>query len=159
MSRYADIIKRLTEATGPSMDLSRDCLLATGLYALEKRGNDRKEWLYDTGKSYGREDPSYIRFAHASKSLDDAVTLFNRMLPGWGWRGGSCHLSDDCFVFPDYNCPTHGERLKREFSVKINGQEWSDYTDVDLRPAGRLPIAILISMFTALDGIDQLARM
>jgi hypothetical protein len=166
MSKYADIIEKLETATGPSREL--DGMIWAAL--------NPKAKVKDVFPAYGIERKTRIMFTLPPKrtelvtkdvgefldaldwsaSLDASVSLMERMLPGWGWRGGSCHLSDDCFVFPDYNCPTHGERLKREFSVKIDGQEWSDYTDIDLRPAGRLPIAILLSMFTALAGIEKI---
>lgn len=89
-----------------------------------------------------------------TSSLDAAISLVTKSLPGWGYRVGTCCVSDDAFIFPDYNSPQHGERLKREFPVMINGVEWADYTDIDLRPSGRLPIAILVSLFTALKAIE-----
>lgn len=92
-------------------------------------------------------------------SLDEAVELHQAVLPGWLYRVGSCHLSDDAFVAPDFNCPKHGERLRREIPPLINGQEWSEYTDIDQRPAGFLPRALLHATLVALIGIKQIREL
>ena len=90
-------------------------------------------------------------------SLDAAKALHAVVLPGWGWRIGSCHLSDDALVFPDFNCPTHGERLRATVPELINGQEWADYTDIDQRPAGNVARAFLLSILRALHAMEPSA--
>ena len=97
---------------------------------------------------------AYTAKQAASGSLDAAKLLHEAMLPGWGWRVGGCHLSDDAFVFPDFNCPTHGERLRATVPELINGQEWSEYTDIDQRPAGCAARAWLLSILNALHSME-----
>lgn len=86
-------------------------------------------------------------------STDAAVAFVQSTLPGWGWMFGECHLSSDARVFPDFNSPTYGKRLAREFPQLIEGVEWSEFTDIDLRPAGNPARALLIAALTALVAI------
>ena len=88
-----------------------------------------------------------------SGSLDAAVAFVQATLPGWAWMFGECSLSSDARVFPDFNSPIHGERLARAFPQLIEGVEWSESTDVDLRPAGNPARALLIAALTALIAI------
>lgn len=107
--------------------------------------------IFRIGKRNGR-----LRF-HAvpralSGDMNAAVKLLNTVLPGWGWRMATCCVSDDAWIFPDYNCPSHGERLKKEFDERI---PWIDLTDVDLRPPGRPAVALLISILLALEHMND----
>lgn len=86
---YADLIERL-EKLGPSSEVNADILEATGgcahreteYYCIED-GND-----YDSGftckrcgkDTYGQKVPSY------TASIETAVALVERVLPGWKWR-------------------------------------------------------------------------
>lgn len=84
--------------------------------------------------------------------LSAAVALVERVLPGWCYRFGTCHVSDDAWLCPDWNDPKHGARLRAELGEPVHG-EWSDVgIDVDLRPSGRLPIAICIALLKALEA-------
>lgn len=168
MTGYADIIERLEKATRPSEELDaniRCALLAPdGAYVRQSEINGR--WCIYFGERGGRPnlfEPDRLRHVPHdlwrgayTASLDAAIALVEAKLPGWGWRVATCHLSDDAFVFPDFNCPERGKQLRADFPEVVNGVEWAAYTDVDLRPAGRPAIALLISMFTALEGIDWL---
>ncbi len=80
-------------------------------------------------------------------SLDAAKALHEAVLPGWGWRICQCYLSDDAAVFPDFNCPEHGDRLKRQLDESV---DWFDLTDVDQRPAGNPARAWLIAILKSL---------
>jgi len=100
------------------------------------------------------------RDAHLAKSafhgsLDAAKALHDALLPGWVWSIGSCHLSDDARVFPDFNSPEHGGRLRVELPFKVNGKEWPDLTDIDQRPAGNVSRAWLKSILTALLLVEK----
>ena len=86
-------------------------------------------------------DSSDIRAMGAAKALHEAA------LPGWGWRVCECYLSDDAAVFPDFNCPQHGERLRCSFDESV---DWFDLTDVDQRPAGNPARAWLLAILEAL---------
>ena len=130
---YADVIERLEKATGPSMDLSRDTLISTGLFVLERRGSDRKEWLYEIGKGYGREDPAFIRFNHVSKSLDASISLVERMLPAEGFTVTR-------YGYPETDKPRLVFSAEMDDGIKVVKRE------------GTLAIALLIAMFRALEA-------
>ena len=157
MTDYSDIIERLEKADGPSRELDGRVWVAANPDDLII-GNPRHH-------GQGMVQFSGGGFAHDrfkvsepyTASLDAAIALVERLLPGWGWRIGTCYISDDAFLFPDCNCPVHGERLMKEFGSQFSpGEEWSDLTDVDLRPPRKtLAIALLISLFTALDLIER----
>jgi hypothetical protein len=105
--------------------------------------------LIEGGEFYLEEAP------RVTSSIDAAVKMCEKALPGWGWRVATCCVSDDAWVFPDFNNPEHGERLKREFSQDV---DWADATDVDLRPSGRQAIALCLSVITALEMIKEFDR-
>lgn len=85
-------------------------------------------------------------------SLSGAEQLHAKTLPGWGWRVGQCHLSDDAAVFPNFNCPVHGDRLHAQFD---EATDWFGLTDVDQRPAGNPARAWLLSILRALILIEK----
>ncbi len=89
-------------------------------------------------------------YPYTSK-IDAARGLLDRVLPGWAYRVARCAVSDDAWVIPDFNCPVHGERLRAELRQDI---DWSDLTDVDLRPSGREATALCISILKALEIIN-----
>lgn len=84
-----------------------------------------------------------------SASLDAAVSFAERVLPGWSWRAMKCHVSDDAWLIPDFLDPTEGERLRRTWRQDV---DWTDFTDVDLRPSGRPALALCISVLLALEA-------
>lgn len=89
-------------------------------------------------------------YPYTSK-IDAARGLLDRVLPGWSYRVARCAVSDDAWVIPDFNCPVHGERLRAELRQDI---DWSDLTDVDLRPSGREATALCISILKALEIVN-----
>jgi hypothetical protein len=88
--------------------------------------------------------PSY------TSSVDAAIDFVEGVLPGWAWKVGTCCVSDDAWVTPDFNSPIHGERLKREFPNLKAGSIFDTGVDIDLRPSGRPAIALCIAVLTAL---------
>lgn len=105
-------------------------------------------------------DKGQIHYAHEigrvyyRKDVNAAISLCEAMLPGWGWNIAACCVSDDAWVFPDFNSPTHGDRLSKSVPQLIHGLEWAEYTDVDLRPAGNPARALLIAMLRALVAME-----
>ena len=86
-------------------------------------------------------------------SLDAALALHHAVLPGWAYRIGYCSVSDDATVFPDFNCPEHGERLRATLD---EGRDWFGDMDVDWRPPGSSPArAWLMSILQALVAQEQ----
>lgn len=76
-------------------------------------------------------------------SLDAVVALIGGKLPGWAWKVGTCCVSDDGWVVPDFNCPVHGERLRKQFGDFAAGSPEDTGIDVDKRPSGNPAIALL----------------
>jgi hypothetical protein len=85
-------------------------------------------------------------------TLPEAITFVETNLPGWWWKVGTCYLSDDAAIGPDYNHPKHRERLLREFPPEIfdHGQ-----FDVDMRPPGDLGGALIAAYDLAMDAITK----
>lgn len=79
-----------------------------------------------------------------------ATGLIEHILPGWWWSCGTCCVSDDARIAPDFNSPVHGERLRKEYFPLQAGSELDGGFDIDRRPPGNVPIAILQSLFAAL---------
>lgn len=155
VERLRGLIARLEKLEGPDREI--DGLLFGWLHNTEPCGtfmcgfveekfqfrhpDDSPEGRYRAWYVSGDDVPAY------TESLDAAVALVERVLPGWSWRVATCCVSDDAWVQPDFNCPVHGERLKREFREDI---DWVELTDVDLRPSGRPAIALVIAALRAL---------
>ncbi len=93
--------------------------------------------------------------AALSGSVNAAVAFVRCVLPGWGWSIGVCSVSDDAYMFPDFNCPVHGERLKAELTPLFFGEEWADMTDIDQRPPGNPARALVLSALAALALIER----
>jgi len=79
-------------------------------------------------------------------NLVAAIQMLKRVFPGWSWRVAECSVSDDAWLAPDFNCPRHGEGLRGMYSQAF---DWAGMTDVDLRPSGRVPVALCMSMLKA----------
>lgn len=90
------------------------------------------------------------RHTRAVPSLDECVGILGRVLPGFWWRGGTCGLSSEVVVAPDFNCPVHGNRLLREFPVNL--EYWDQGIDVEFRPGSNenLRRAFLAAILRAL---------
>lgn len=158
-SSYGEIVERLEKLTGPDREM--DARIWAHFFKVRYIGHNMAYAAYGASNPLTQVEfttppkrtrcvtgsPQYPHATPVTASLDAAVALVEKMLLGWGWRVATCCVSDDAWVFPDFNSPEHGERLRREFREDIN---WVALTDVDLRPPGRPAIALLISMFRAL---------
>ncbi len=127
------LIHRLEAATGPDRDLDME------IFALSSPS-------VSAAREHWTPEQCEVIVPHFTDSIDQAVWFTARILPGWAWRVATCSVSDDAWVFPDFNSPEHGERLQREFDPAL---DWSDLTDIDLRPSGRPAIALIISVLKA----------
>jgi hypothetical protein len=161
MSKYADIIKRLEKAMEPSRELDCRVAYATDIQ-VESMGISLRRYVdihdRDFSEVAERSDKynSILRteLPRYTASLDASIALVDRVLPGWGWRVATCCVSDDAFVFADFNSPEYGERLLETVPTLVDGEDWSDFTDIDQRPPGRPAIALLRSMFIALEALE-----
>ena len=79
-------------------------------------------------------------------SLDAALALHNALLPGWWWQIGSCCVSDDAKVCPDFNNPVNGAALEKQFHPSI---DWASMFDIDQRPPGNPARAWLLATIKA----------
>lgn len=154
MTEIAELIERLEKATGPDRDMDYRLFetLTDGVY-------DEKT---KPGLFWREGFTAYA--AEFTKSYDSALALLGCVLPGWSWHGGSCFITDDAQVWPDFNSPVHGERLRQEFPEWLTPNrewhqpqmEWIDFTDVALNPPGRPAIALCISILIAVERINEL---
>jgi len=141
--------ERVKAATGPDIDL--DLALAKALVP------DVIVARHDCNSGL---NVSHTYWEYTLK-IDDAVALLKRTLPGWWWAVGTRGVSDNARIAPDYDSQEHGERLKREFPY-IDGRGgrlvWSKFDegfDVDRRPSGNVPLALLEAMLDALIYIEE----
>lgn len=124
-------------------------------------GKDR-EWFDDVRKGSDRETllierdgalvlMNSLRIPPLTASLDAVTALIERELPGWAWKVGTCSVSDDAWLVPDFNSPEHGERLRHElgYATMKAGDVFDVGIDIDLRPSGRPAIALLIAFLEA----------
>lgn len=134
--------RRLEEATGPSRELDWAIADATGYFdAFERVGYDRHNF----------DDDDLPRY---TSSLDAAVALVKRVLPGWCWRVATCSVSDDAWLFPDFNHPVHGEGFTKRWPDCRDPVEYFG-TDIDQRPPGNPALALCKSLVIALRAIKD----
>lgn len=82
--------------------------------------------------------------------LSAAVALCEWVLPGWSWKVGTCCVSDDAWLAPDYNSPVHGERLRREFPIRPHEDGCGGWlVDVDQRPPHSVAKALTLAVLMA----------
>ena len=135
------LLDRLRTALGPDEQLDLDIARVLAPSVIVARQNDD-----------GSQSPfTYWKY---TANLDHARRLVEATLPGWWWKCGTCGLSDDACIAPDYNSPIHGERLHREFPLVLR-EPFDEGFDVDRRPSGNVAIALLESLFEALVYIEE----
>lgn len=147
------IIERLEKAERPDRKL--DIAI---MNLLDPRSDDEKhlvmgKLLQAKWGAYGHmadQVDYYVEAPKVTSSVDAAIALAEKVLPGWAWKVGTCSVSDDAWVTPDFNSPIHGERLRRESPALKAGDMFDTGFDVDLRPSGRPAIALCIAVLTAL---------
>lgn len=145
-----DIIDRLYATKGPDRELDARIWCLSYGYTFVRWDGGGCTHLYP-----GRDESHYLYDTLTPKftaSLDLTKQLIQRLLPGWAWRVASCCVSDDAWVFPDFNDPIHGPRLLAEFPQEEARRDPLEFlgTDIDLRPPGREAIALCIALLTAL---------
>lgn len=149
-----ELIERLEALTDPSqeMDALILCRCAAPPGSKVEKSRFSGNWCIYEPAQRGKEPFRLWEYREwfrpgkwpLTSSLDAAIAFTERMLPGWSWRVATCCVSDDAWVAPDFNCPKHGERLRRDFD---EATDWVEITDVDIRPSGNPAIALLISTF------------
>ena len=178
MTKHFDVValrallKRVEAATGADPELDAEIAKGLSLYLYVTFYpfplNGEAYWEGAEVRHSREVEPfeDYTPIPKYTASIDAAIALIERVLPGWWWSIGTCCLSDDARIAPDYNSPIHGDRLKREFPLPEPRQEWIDELgstygpfdgglDTDWRPPGNVPLALLESLLRALIHIEE----
>jgi hypothetical protein len=142
----ASLIERLEKTTGPDRELDARIHAAINW----ARRADVTFKFYPGLRSYqvfcGEATGADEAPCDYTASIDAAVTLVPN---GFAWKIGTCCVSDDAWVVPDYNSPIHGDRLRKELGEPVYGSIWDNGIDVDQRPPGRVAIALCIAALKA----------
>jgi hypothetical protein len=90
LEQCKSVLADLERASGADRDLEIRIATTVDGWTLERRGKDKKTWLYqDRDKSWsGRKDPSpygYGAYPRLTNSLDATIALVERVLPGAHW--------------------------------------------------------------------------
>jgi hypothetical protein len=149
-AKLNELLERVKAATGPDREIDGDLAEAfdDAPSHLPRVTDVGRSWLWaefvepDSWETW--EAPEY------TASIDAALALVERVVPGWCWRIGTCHVSDDAWVAPDWNDPAHSARLRAELGEPVFGTLFDQGADVDRRPPGNLPLAILEALLMAL---------
>lgn len=126
--------KRIREATGPDRNLDWDI----------------REAFYP-----GRMGQAPL-FTLDPDGLGPCVALQRAVLPGWCWRIGTCCVSDDAWVAPDWDSPTDGARLRAQYGEPLFGTVFDQGVDIDRRPPGNVCLAFLDAIIGAMIAELQL---
>ena len=149
MSKWVELAERCEQATGPDREIDFKIGFATGWRRDIHDGNDMIiDWEGNMFPDhYGSMLPS------VTESLDAITALIERELPGWAWKVGTCSVSDDAWLTPDFNCPMHGDRLKRELGYdRMKPGDLLDVgIDIELRPSGRAALALCAAFCRAMN--------
>lgn len=104
---------RVSEATGPDRELDRALLVALALPA-EFVGStilshfDSGDGSLGCNTADGWQHWSIAPIPPYTASIDAAVALFERLLPGWWWSVGRCQREVHCTAGPDRGHPLEG---------------------------------------------------
>jgi len=135
MSDLTELLERVKAATGPDKVLDRDILCIIDGWTYEKRGRDRQPWMY--GAKGERRDPPGVGIfgaARPTSSIDAAVALVERKLPGCGYIIGMGRETPD---EPLGACAIYS-------SLSGEGAELAE------EEAPTLPLAVLTALLSAL---------
>ena len=94
--------------------------------------------------------------AGSPMSAAECVEALAESFPGFWWRGGTCALSSEVIIAPDYNDPEHGEQLLAEYPPEL--EHWNSGIEVELRPGSdaafcRAFLAVMIRIKLAKLGL------
>ena len=139
--------KRIREATGPDRTLDADIAKAFG--------GRHGPFEHSVGDYVWRQPDRTPPYTTDPDGLGPCVALLRSVLPGYAWKVGTCCVSDDAWVVPDFNCPVHGERLRAEYGEIEWGSIWDTGIDIDRRPSGNVCLALLDAIISALIAQEE----
>ena len=152
LATLRDLRDRLANATGPDRRLDHDLMALSyvkGERSIGTMEDDGTGWRPCT--DFVWIDPETNRWKTTARdgfeytaSIDAAVALCTRVLPGWMWRIAQCSVSDDASVEPDFNHPIYGAELQRVFGDDAMRGFFDVYPgcDIDQRPPGQPALAL-----------------
>ena len=80
------LLERVIRAKGYDRELDVAILIALGQCVDERRGKDKKSWLYQpNGNRWDTAWHGYNAAPRLTASIDAVVALIERVLPGWSW--------------------------------------------------------------------------
>lgn len=88
-------------------------------------------------------------------SIDAAVSLCERVLPGWIWRLCSCHVSDDAWLCPDMGHPVHGALYDAAWPDCQDPLDDGPGLDTSYAPAGRPALALMAVLAEVVRGLAR----
>lgn len=100
-------------------------------------------------------EPWYDVAPLLTESIDSVRALIEETLPGWAYKFGTCSVSDDAWLVPDFNCPIHGARLTAEFGPVVPRSIWDAGIDVDRRPSGNMALAMCEAFCLAMAAVAE----
>lgn len=152
MSDIDDLIARVAEAERPTHELDVAIVRAVG-YSISTVDPLRAE------KNIG-DTLRIVDFVNdpITSSLSAITGLIEVELPGWAWKVGTCSVSDDAWIVPDFNDPVHGERLKREIGPFKIGSIWDYGIDIDRRPSGQPALALCLAFLKAYKAMKEAGK-
>ena len=96
------LAERVEALTGADREVDLEVILASGTHVLERRGRDKKAWLYEAASDFRRLDPSPYSYGvfglpRFTASLDAAMSLVPE---GMKWRVDTHYNIAGVFDYP-----------------------------------------------------------
>jgi len=153
MVDWNELAERCAKATEPSRMLDADIFMTAG-------GRAWDDALIIARRPCGCPDDMAIREARAmappfTESRDSISRLIARALPGWAYKMGTCSVSDDAWLCPDFNDPVHGPRLMQKFGPITQGSVFDYGFDIDRRPSGNMALAMCEAFCRAMAAVAE----
>lgn len=151
MADLKTLLAKIEAATGPDRRIDASIMCALRGYTMHEESDPANGiFAFWDGVPWKSTCHNCTSWPEITASLDAAIALVCEELPGWWWKVGTCHVSDDACLCPDFNDPVHGARLRaRYFPIEHNGPYDGGF-DIDRRPPGNLPLALLEALLQAL---------
>lgn len=88
-------------------------------------------------------------------NLSYASRLIEQVLPGWWWKCGTSHLSDDACIGPDLSDPKNGQGWVKTIGEFDKGSAWDEGFDTVRSPSGNPASALMASFCLAMHALEQ----
>ncbi|MDQ6433634.1 hypothetical protein RB623_06170 [Mesorhizobium sp. LHD-90] len=103
-------------------------------------------------------DADLPQVPYYTASIDAAVELVHRALPGWTWQLMSGAVADDVWVMPDFQHPSYGPKFEQEWPEACKGHPALYFgSDIMRKPSGYPATALIYSFLVAKRSIQRIA--